>query len=939
MSLAPGSRLGSYEVIAAIGAGGMGEVYRARDTKLNRDVALKILPDAFALDPDRLARFTREAHVLAALNHPNIAAIYGLEESNGVRALVLELVDGPTLADRIAEGAIPLDQALPIARQITAALEAAHDQGIVHRDLKPANIKLRPDGTVKVLDFGLAKALAPAVAQGAAVTLSPTITTPAMTGVGVILGTAAYMSPEQAKGREADKRSDIWAFGSVLYEMLTGKRAFEGDDVSDTLANVLKTQPDWNQLPSATPLAVRRLLRRCLEKDRTRRLHDIADARLDIDETVANPSEVPTAVGDAVTQPVGRFTRLLPWVTTAALTVALAFTLWAPWRASLPIQPVRVETTLGADVSLTGLDTGAAIALSPDGRTFAFTGQASVATASQLYVRRLDQLQANALPGTEGAFGPFFSPDGQWLAFFSNGKLKKVSSGGGAVVTLCDAPNGRGGSWAEDGTITFRPVNTNIDGGMLLRVSSAGGTPQQVTSLGEGEANHRFPQVLPGDKGVLFYSVPAPGDFSNARIAIQPLPTGARKGLVQRGYYGRYLPSGHIAFIRDGTLFAAPFDIDRFELTGSPTPILEGIAASAATGVAQFAFSSNGTLAYVPGQAVGSAPDPIVWLNRNGNTSPLRTQSTSWSNPAFAPDGRRLAFDIDDGKQTDVWVYEWERNTLSRLTFDPGTDWMPVWTPDGQRIVFASNRGDKTTFNLYWQRADGAGEIRRLLESTHDQIPGSWHPTGRFLAFVDSAARATGRPFSIMILPMEEDQASGWKPGKPTEFVTAPSPAGAFQPAFSPDGRWIAYASNESGQNEVYVRPFPGPGGKWQISTDGGRNPVWSRTRHELFYVQEGTSVLTSSTGSPASRSESRVIMAAAYEADADSFRAQRPQQVSSTALAPLRVANTLRYVDLHPDGQRFAIAPARLASTVKQDKVVFIFNFFDELRRIAPSR
>jgi Tol biopolymer transport system component len=915
--IAPGSRVGQYEVLSAIGAGGMGEVYRARDVKLNRDVALKILPEAFALDDERLARFTREAQVLASLNHPNIAAIYGLEDSNGVRALVLELVDGPTLADRIAEGAIPLDEALPIARQMAVALEAAHEQGIVHRDLKPANIKLRPDGTVKVLDFGLAKALAPAVVQGGAATVSPTITTPAMTGVGVILGTAAYMSPEQAKGREADKRSDIWSFGSVLYEMLTGTRAFGGDDVSDTLASVLKSEPEWNLLPATTPPAVRRLLRRSLDKDRTRRLHDIADARLEIDEALANPvGDLAMPVRDASPTRKQRLGRALPWAVAIALGGALVAAVWAPWRTRTPAAPLHLETTLGADVSLSGLETGSAIALSPDGRTLAFAAQASGA-APQIYVRRLDQLQATALAGTDGSFGPFFSPDGQWIAFFANGKLKKVAVGGGAVVTLCDAPSGRGGSWADDGTIVFRPFNTNADGGTLMRVSSAGGTPEPVTALAPGEVSQRFPQVLPGGKGVLYYSLPSPGDFANATVAVQPLPMGARKVVVPRGYFGRYLPSGHVVFIREGTLFGAPFDVDRLQLTGPPAPALENIALSLSTGVAQFAFASNGTFAYVPGGVIGGAPDPIEWMDRSGKITVLRAQPSNWSNPAFSPDGRRLAIDINDGRQTDVWVYEWDRDTLSRLTFDPANDWAPLWTPDGQRVVFASDRADKTgrVSNLYWQRADGAGEVQRLTESTNSQAPSSWHPTSRFLAFMD--APRSQNP-SIMILPIEGDETAGWKPGKPTVFLD--TPANELQASFSPDGKWLAYISNESGQNEVYARPFPGPGGKWQISTDGGSNPLWSRTRPELFYVRD------------------QRIMHATYAVDRDSFHADRPRQLSETSLSSLRLGNTLRMLDLHPDGQRFAVAPRSEASAVKQDKVVFIFNFFAELRRIAPT-
>ena len=704
MALASGTRLGSFEVTAVLGVGGMGEVYRARDTRLKRDVALKILPQSFAADPERLARFQREAEVLASLNHPNIAQIYGLEQSEGINALVLELVEGPTLAEQLSHvgrvppsigehgggpAGFPIDEALAIARQIAEALEAAHEQGIVHRDLKPANIKVREDGTVKVLDFGLAKALGPSetghyvhdryvpdrsVRLQPDLTDSPTSTSPAlMTGIGTLLGTAAYMSPEQAKGRPADRRSDVWAFGCVLYELLTGRRTFEGEDVSDTLANVLKAQPDWSALPATVPSSIRRLLRRSLDKDRRRRLSDIGDARLEIDEALSGGDPDANGLVPLSSAKGPTWQRALPWMLTGALAAGLliVLSLWAPWRSAQPSAPVRLESTLGVDASLANLQQGASIALSPDGRMLAFVAQTTSTAPSQLYVRRLDQLQATVLAGTEGAFGPFFSPDGQWIAFFASGKLKKVAVSGGAVVTLCDAPNGRGGSWSEDGTITFRSNNTGTDGGKLSRVPSAGGTPEPLTTPGEGELTHRFPQVLPGGHAVLYTADTIPGDAESSTIVAQPMPTGMPKILVRRGYYGRFVSSGHLLFVREGTLFAAPFDVERLELTGEPAPALEGVASSNTTGAAQLAVTANGTLVYMPGQSEGIAGAPIAWMDRRGKTTVLRTQTANWSNPAFSPDGQRLALDINDGKQTDVWVYEWARDTLSRLTFDP----------------------------------------------------------------------------------------------------------------------------------------------------------------------------------------------------------------------------------------------------------------------------
>jgi serine/threonine-protein kinase len=584
MSLPPGTRLGPYEILAPIGAGGMGEVYRAHDAKLHRDVALKVLPEAFATDPDRLARFRREAQVLASLNHPNIGHLYGFEDSGATRALVMELVEGPTLADRIAQGPLPLADVLPIARQIVDALEAAHEQGIVHRDLKPANIKVRADDTVKVLDFGLAKALGPAAASEAAAALaySPTITSPALTERGVILGTAAYMSPEQAAGKAADKRSDLWGFGVVLLEMLTGRRVFAGPDVAHVVAAVLKSEPDWTTLPAETPTSVRRLLRRCLEKDRRHRLADASDARLELDEVgSAADREGVLAATPGATAAVPAWRRALPWAVAGMFGVALIASLlvWAPWRSTPVPTPRKLLALVGADASLP-TTLGASAVLSPDGTTLAFVAQQAGQT--RLFVRKLDQLRAIALAGTEDAANPFFSPEGQWIAFFAGGRLKKVSVTGGAAVTLCDAPSGRGGTWADDDTIIFSP--TSASNNKLLRVSAAGGNPAVFGTLSAGATTQRWPQALPGGKGVLYTEHSSGIGFDLANLVVAPLTGGAPTVVLRGGYSGRYIPTGlasptrseraggHLIYMKQGTVFAVPFDLDHLETIGPAMP-------------------------------------------------------------------------------------------------------------------------------------------------------------------------------------------------------------------------------------------------------------------------------------------------------------------------------------------------------------------------------
>jgi len=900
-----GQTIAHYKVTAKLGAGGMGEVYRATDGKLGRDVALKVLPPAFALDAERLARFEREAQVLASLSHNNIAAIYGLEESNGVRALVMELVEGPTLAERIAQGPVPMEEALTIARQIVEALEAAHDKGVVHRDLKPANVKVSPDGVVKVLDFGLAKALSDDVAQQD-ISHSPTLSM-AATKAGIILGTAAYMSPEQAKGKNADRRADVWAFGVVLYEMLTGKQLYDGETVSEVLAHVITRDPSWEALPENTPRRVRRLLARCLTRDPKMRLQSIGEARI----LLAQPEEESsgkTPVAQQV-QEVPTWKRALPWALAGLAVVATGVIAWAPWRpAAAPVLSTRLSVEVGAPVSLVTSGESAAI-LSPDGTRFAFAANDK---GWRIYVRAHDQLEATPLSGTDGAHDIFFSPDGQWIGFFADNKLKKIAVTGGAAVTLCDTPNSRGGWWAEDDTIVLAAGNRDP----LVRVAAAGGTPQPVTQLDKtrGEITHRWPQVLPGGKAILYTAHTAGSNFDDSHVLIRVLKTGERKTLHQGGFHARYLPSGHVVYAYKGTLFALPFDLDRLEATGPPAPFQERVITNSGGAGAQFAFSNTGAFLYVPGED-RAAGVLLQWMDREGKFVPLRALAGDYTDPQFSPDGKRLAVRVTTNGQSDIWVYDWERDTMTRFTFEPGFDGSPVWSPDGKRIAFASDRGGGQ--GIYWQSADGTGEVQRLLESKNQVVPQSFSPDGKTLAYTENDPKTQ---WDILLLPLEGDEKSGWKPGKARVFLNGPFTE-AYA-AISPDGRWLAYASLESGRPEVFVRPLSGSGGKWQVSNAGGWMPQWSRNGKELFFR---------------ALDETRILVAT-YRATGESFQADKPALWSEGRFTG---RGTNRNFDLAPDGKRFVVLKApesEAAGNNRIDKFVIILNAFEELRRRFPS-
>jgi len=910
-----GATLGPYRVDALIGAGGMGEVYRARDTNLNRDVALKVLPESFTRDPDRLARFTREAQVLASLNHPNIAAIHGFEDRGDVHALVLELVDGPTLADRIVRGPLPPTEALTIARQIADALAAAHERGIIHRDLKPANVKVRDDGTVKVLDFGLAKTIqdAPTTeprAGAAALAQSPRGMSPVITALGVMLGTAAYMSPEQARGRGADKRSDIWAFGCVLYEMLAAKRAFDGGDVADTLAGVLKGEPDWSALPADTPPAIRRLLRRALEKDPRRRLSDMGDARLEIDEALAPPAADERR--EAIQPGLANRTRSAPaWTIAALLAAALiaAIASWHPWRTPTPAVSQHLSVELGADAFLGGSRLSTTpLAISPDGSLLAYMGERN--RVEQLYLRRFGLLRATPL-ATGQVSEPFFSPDGQWVGFFSiaDGKLKKIPVAGGSAVVICDIRSNypRGASWGDDGSIVF---NAGAEAWTsLLRVSSDGGKPEPVSSLREGEVAHRWPQVLPGAKAMIFAAFDSVGGIEGANLLAQPLPSGASRIVVRGAHYARYLRTGHLLYAQGSTLFAVPFDVDRLEVTGQPVAVVEGVMGFKVSGASSFDVSDNGTLSYVPGQLAGQEV-PMLWMRRDGTMTAMRAAPRDWRDPRISPDGTRIAFYVDDGRHIALYTYEWARDFTTSLTFGP-IDSNPVWSPDSRTIVFSSSPNARQLANLYSRPANGSDEPRRLTVSNDRQHATSWHPTGRYLAFEQQVSR---EQWDVMILPMKVSGA-GWKAGTPERLLSgiAQRPGAVF----SPDGQWIAYASNESGHSEVFVRAFPEAGTAWQISISGGWVPTWSRRRSELFYL------------SPDSH-----LMVVPYTIEGNTFRASPPQRWSEQ---PIEVRPGPRPFDLHPDGDRVVVSGAP-PMTMQVDKVVLVTNFFEEVRRLLAS-
>jgi serine/threonine-protein kinase len=908
MPLTPATRLGPYEIIAPLGAGGMGEVYRAKDTRLDRTVAIKILPSHLSDQPEARDRFDREARAISALNHPNICHLYDIGTQDGTSYLVMEYLEGETLADRLRKGPLSLEQFLKIGIEICEGLETAHRSGVLHRDLKPGNIMLTKTGA-KLMDFGLAKALATPAGQSPGLTM--TLSTPAasqpLTAKGTVVGTFQYMSPEQLEGREADARSDMFALGAVLYEMLTGRRAFEGKSALSVASSIIEKDPEpITSVAPMIPSALDRAIRRALAKDPEERWQTARDLALEL-KAIANEGVQTAKVPAATTT---RSRERWAWGVALALALlAAALAIGFIERAPKREPTVHLTADMGAEVKLFD-ELGISAVLSPNGARLAFVGMGQD-EKWHIYVRSLDQLQATMLSGTEDATNPFFSPDSDWLGFFANAKLKKIAVQGGAAVNLCDASDGRGGAWSEDGTIVFSPDLRTA----LSKVSAAGGTPQPLTTLDQqaGEVTERWPQFLQGGNAVLFTSDTHGGNYEDANIVVYSISFGQRKTLVRGGYYGRHVPTGHIVYMHEGTMFAVPFDRQRLEVTGSPTPILEGIAANVGDATMQVSFSENGTLMYVPGHS-GLRLTSIYWMDREGKFTPIRETPGNYYTPALSPDGKRLALAINDGKKSDIWVNDLVRDTLTRLTFS-GNNLSPIWTPDGQRITYA--RFEKAgSGDVYWTRADGTGSQLRLTETNSRVFPSSWHPSGKLLA-MDQVSSASGSTYNTSTVAIEGDEKQGWKPDEIKPFLT--NSITEWESSFSPDGRWLAYDSNENGDFEIYVRPFPGPGGKWQISTGGGRYPKFSRTTKELFY-----------------RTPDSKIMVAPYTVTGDSFAAGKPQLWS-----PGQFTERLGSVnfDIHPDGKRFVVLktpPSKEASA--PSKLSFVFNFFDELRRKAPS-
>jgi eukaryotic-like serine/threonine-protein kinase len=877
-----------YRIQAKIGAGGMGEVYRATDTRLSRDVAIKVLPEALARDADRMARFEREAKVLASLNHPNIASIYGFEESNGSRALVMELVEGLTLAERIKQGPLPLDEALPIAKQIAEGLEYAHERGIIHRDLKPSNVKLTRDGQVKLLDFGLAKALEGETSEEE-LQNSPTLSA-AATRAGVLLGTAAYMSPEQARGKRVDRRADIWAFGCVLYEMLSGRNAFGGETTSDILACVIRAEPDWPAVPSSVPARIRELLRRCLQKDPRKRLQAIGDARITLEEVLSGtPQGAGAPQAQTAAAPVWR--HALPWAGGVMLALVVGVTVWELRPRPDPPRVVQFSFGPPAGDTLAFPFGSMPLAISPDGAAVVFVVRHS--GTSQLYVRRLDRLEATPLKGTDDALFPFFSPDGQWIGFFSGGKLKSVSIHGGTPVTLCDAPNSRGGTWSPDNSIIFGSANSG-----LMRVSVSGGTPERLTRLdsSRGERSHRWPRVLPGGKAVLFNGGDFLGDaLMRPPISLAVLKTGEVRTLPLQGLNVRYLP-GYLVFTRGEALFAVPFDLQRLEVTGSAFPAGEVLISP--VGAASFAVSETGSLAYVP---AGARIGKLAWVDAKGATEVAGIPARNYFNRMqLSPDGKRVVVVILEGGLRHIWVYDTVRGSLTRLTFGDSDNASPTWSPDGRRIAFVSSKDGNSV--ILTKPADGSGSEGTLLSAKGG--PSSWSTDGRFLAC--SQVGPTGK-WEIWVFPLEGER-------KPQTLLTD-NQFDQVGAVFSPDGKYLAYTSNESGRYEVYVRPFGQGGGKWQISTGGGANPVWARSGKQLFYSESANIMGVEVTTQPVfSVSTPRVV-------------------VPSAVTAPL--SNGLDNFDVSLDGKRFLVH--QQSSEAGQSlQINVVLNWSEELRRLS---
>jgi eukaryotic-like serine/threonine-protein kinase len=825
--LAVGCRLGVYEIVARVGAGGMGDVYHARDTKLGRSVAIKVLPLAFVGEPERLLRFQREARILASLNHPNIATIHGFEQSGETQYLVMELVPGITLAERLQAGPLELPEALAIAQQICAALESAHEQGIIHRDLKPANVEVVPDGRVKVLDFGLAKAFAGDLDADTQRNLAKA----AGSEAGAILGTPTYMSPEQVRGKSVDKRADIWAFGCVFYEMLSGRRAFDAESVTEVLVAVLTKEPDWSCLPQSTPPAIQRLLRRCLVKEPKQRLRDIGDARITIEE-VQQSGESGTGVLEIAGRPSlpqpkaapqsKTWRRLAPWALAA---VAIPIATLATYVLVKPKKAADVvRFSVSAPANTTFRPWGSFLSMSPDGRKLAFVVGGMRQTKPTLMVRTFDSLAAESFPGVDTADFPFWSPDSRYIGFFSpDGKLEKVSVSGGPPQVLCNVRDTGGGTWNRDGVILFS------DGEKLYRIADVGGaaTPVAVAEQTGQESYYFFPQFLPDGRHFLFFRVygTTHRGYGRSFVEVGSLDSAKTQRLFESLSEALYAPPGYLLYVTEGTLVAQAFDVGSLRSTGQPVPISTGVGLSRAWdyGLGYFSPSQNGVLAYQTG-ATGPVSQ-MTWYNRKGETLGTVAEPAVRLTPALSHDETKIAVPTGEIGESDIWLYDLKRGAESRLTVHAGDNFNPVWSPDDTNVLYSSWRSGH--INIYEQAANGLGNAERISESGDPpKALNDISPDGRY-AIYDTAG-------SVDLTELWVQPLSGR--GKPFPFVQGGG-SGAREAHFSPDGRYVAYASHESGKYEIYVQTFPQHLGKWQISTNGGEEPAWRADGKELFYL------------------------------------------------------------------------------------------------------
>jgi Tol biopolymer transport system component len=899
MALVAGTRLGPYEVISAIGAGGMGEVYRARDTRLDRFVAIKVLPERFAQNREHRLRFEREARTISRLNHPHICTLYDIGEETGVDFLVMEYLEGETLDARLSKGALPPKEAMQFAVEICDALEKAHRHDIVHRDLKPANIFLTKSGA-KLMDFGLAK---PALSAAEAATLTGS-TEKALTSEGALVGTIPYMSPEQLQGKEADVRSDLFAFGAMLYEMLAGRRPFGGKTSLSVLSAILEHDPEpLAVVKPSTPPALDRLVRQCLAKNPDERWQTAHDLRAELEWIAASAHEAHSA------RPAARGALLWGLVALILLAaIAWNFRAAAP-SAAAPM--MRLSVDLGPEVLSDAL---LEARISPDGKLLAFVGRTSDGQ-KRLAVRSLQDERTNFIPGTDGAEFPFFSPDGQWLGFFSDARLKKVSIASGVVVTLADPalPHAGatcwGASWGDDQNIIYSPGSINP----LVRVSATGGRPEPVTTVGEnGDTTHRWPQVLPGSQAVLFTSSRTTTGFDNATIEVLALKTRQRKVLVHGGYAGRYIPApdgtGYLLYLHEGALFGIRFDPASLVVHGSASPLVEGVAGNSDVGAGQFDISDNGILIY----RSGSGPArkwPIVWMDASGRIEPLLSDPDTYYTPRLSPDGAQLAVSInqaDKGQQ--IHLYDWRRGVMSQLTFTDAVNIAPVWTPDGKYVVFQSS--SPHGYGIALVRADGSGPPQRLAE--HDALitPTSFSPDGKHLAYFELNPE-TGFDIGIGSFDGSDPEHPRLRDRK----LFLNTPAYEWNPVFSPDGRWLAYASSESGRNEIYVRPYPGPGGKSQVSINGGNQAVWSRDGKQIFY-----------------KAADARLMVASYRVQGGLFVVSKPRVWSAAPIGGDAIGGS---PSLSRDGTRFAVFPRReFQASSGTVHITFVTSFLSELQR-----